>query len=70
MSVCRNFLVQEWESADDALYTEMTEGKYPVQNSGTVSLPEGPGLGLAVNFTEFKKRCPYKPKYIPASLPR
>lgn len=68
MSVCRNFLVHEWESADDDLYLEMTGGKYPVQKNGTVALPEGPGLGLAVDFTEFKKRCPYKPRYLPASL--
>ncbi len=69
MSVCRNFLVQEWEAADDQLYLELTDGKYPVQKNGTVALPEGPGLGISVNFEEFKKRCPYKPRYIPASLP-
>jgi galactonate dehydratase len=69
MSVCRNFLVQEWESADDTLYQELTDGKYPVQKEGTVALPEGPGLGISVNFAEFKKRCPYKPVYIPSHLP-
>jgi len=30
MSVCRNFLLQEWEAADDALYQELTGGRYPV----------------------------------------
>jgi galactonate dehydratase len=69
MSVCRNFLVQEWEAADDDLYTELTEGKYPVQKNGTVALPDGPGLGLSVNFAEFKKRCPYKHRYLLPSLP-
>jgi galactonate dehydratase len=69
MSVCRNFLVQEWESADDDLYLELTDGKYPVQKNGTVALPEGPGLGISVDFAEFKKRCPYKHVYIPAHLP-
>jgi galactonate dehydratase len=69
MSVCRNFLVHEWEAADDDLYLEMTGGKYPVQKNGMVALPEGPGLGLAVDFAGFKKRCPYKPRYLPASLP-
>ncbi|HEY2013646.1 MAG TPA: mandelate racemase/muconate lactonizing enzyme family protein [Bryobacteraceae bacterium] len=69
MSVCRNFLVHEWEAADDDLYKEMTDGKYPVQKDGMVTLPEGPGLGIGVNFTEFKKRCPYKPRYLPSSLP-
>jgi len=69
MSVCRNFLVQEWESADDDLYVELTDGKYPVQKGGTVALPEGPGLGLTVNFAEFKKRCPFKRSYILSHLP-
>jgi len=68
MSVCRNFLVQEWEAADNDLYLELTAGKFPVQKNGTVALPDGPGLGLSVDFTEFKKRCPYKPRYLPSSL--
>jgi galactonate dehydratase len=68
MSVVRNFLVHEWESADDDLYVELTDGKFPVQKNGMVALREGPGLGLTVNFAEFKKRCPYKHRYLPASL--
>ena len=60
MSVCRNFLVHEWEAADDALYQELTNGTYPVQKAGTVALPDRPGLGIEVNFTEFKKRFPYR----------
>jgi L-alanine-DL-glutamate epimerase-like enolase superfamily enzyme len=53
--------MQEWEAADDAIYQEVTEGKYPVQKNGVIALPEGPGLGIAVDFTQFKKLCPYKP---------
>jgi galactonate dehydratase len=68
MSVCRNFLVQEWEAADDDLYQELTGGTYPVQKNGTVALPEGPGLGIPVNFAEFKKRYPYKHRYLLPSL--
>jgi galactonate dehydratase len=60
MSVCRNFLLQEWEADDDALYRELTGGTYPVQVGGSVPLPDGPGLGIQVNFEEFKRRCPYK----------
>ena len=60
-SVCRNFLIEEWEGADDALYLELTAGKYPVQKDGYVSLPEGPGLGIDVDFEQFKRRFPYKP---------
>ena len=61
MSVCRNFLIEEWEGADDGLYLELTGGKYPVQKEGYVSLPEGPGLGIEVDFEQFKRRFPYKP---------
>jgi galactonate dehydratase len=61
MSVCRNFLIQEWEAADDALYQELTGGGYPVQKNGVIALPEGPGLGITVDFAQFKKRCPYRP---------
>ena len=60
MSVCRNFLIHEWEAADDVLYQELTDGKYPVQKDGVVTLPEGLGLGLTVDFEQFKKRFPYR----------
>jgi galactonate dehydratase len=61
MSVCRNFLVHEWEAADDQLFHEVTRGTYPLQKDGYVTLPEGPGLGLEVDFAQFLKRCPYRP---------
>lgn len=60
MSVCRNFLVQEWEAADDTVFQELTGGTYPVQKDGLVTLPNTPGLGVEVNFAEFKKRFPFK----------
>ncbi|MGA2150157.1 MAG: mandelate racemase/muconate lactonizing enzyme family protein [Bryobacteraceae bacterium] len=60
MSVCRNFLIEEWEGADDELYLEMTNGKYPTQKNGRVALPEAPGLGISVNFAEFERKCPYR----------
>jgi L-alanine-DL-glutamate epimerase-like enolase superfamily enzyme len=60
MSVCRNFLIHEWEAADDELYREITEGTYPTQKNGVVRLPDAPGIGVRVNFAEFKRRFPYK----------
>ena len=60
MSVCRNFLIQEWEAADDAVYREMTNGTYPTQSAGYVTLPDLPGLGLQIDFTEFKRRFPFE----------
>lgn len=61
MSCCRNFLLQEWEGADDGVYQELTDGTYPVQHQGLVKLPDWPGLGLKVNFDEFTKRFPFRP---------
>lgn len=60
MSVCRNCLIHEWEGADDEVFREMTEGTYPTQKNGLVRLPDAPGLGIQVNFTEFQKKYPYK----------
>ncbi|MBI3694925.1 MAG: mandelate racemase/muconate lactonizing enzyme family protein [Acidobacteria bacterium] len=60
MSVCRNFLIQEWDAARDKVYQEVTSGLYPVQNGGVVQLPEGPGLGISVDFAELRRRFPYR----------
>lgn len=60
MSVCRNCLIHEWEGADDELFREITEGTYPTQKNGRVTLPDAPGLGIKVNFAEFERRYPYK----------
>jgi galactonate dehydratase len=60
MSVCGNFLIHECEGADNELFREMTGGAYPTQKEGRVRLPDAPGLGIQVNFAEFKRRCPYQ----------
>jgi galactonate dehydratase len=60
MSVCRNCVIHEWEGADDALFREMTEGTYLTQKNGRVPLSGAPGIGVKVNFAEFKKKYPYK----------
>jgi galactonate dehydratase len=59
MSVCRNCVIHEWEAADDAVYVEMTYGGYPVQKNGRVKLPGKPGIGIDVDFAEFRKKHPY-----------
>jgi galactonate dehydratase len=60
MSVCRNFVIHECEGADNELFREMTHGTYPTQKNGVVALPDAPGVGVSVDFAEFKKRCPYQ----------
>ncbi len=59
MSVCRNFFIQEWDGADERAYQELTKGTFPVQKDGQVTLPEAPGLGLEVDFPQFRQRFPY-----------
>jgi galactonate dehydratase len=60
MSVCRNLVIHECEGADNDLFREMTGGAYPTQRDGYVTLPDAPGLGITVNFADFKRKCPYK----------
>jgi galactonate dehydratase len=60
VSAARNFFIHEWEADDEALFREVSGGKYPVQQGGSVSLPAGPGLGLEVDFAELEKRFPYR----------
>jgi galactonate dehydratase len=57
---CRNFLIHEWEAEDDALYQEVTGGRYPVQRDGRVGLPDGVGLGLEFDGAAFARRFPYR----------
>jgi galactonate dehydratase len=59
MANSRNFLSQEWEAIDDELFKELTYGTYPTQQNGMISMPEAPGLGIKVNFEEFKRRFPF-----------
>ena len=58
-SACRNFFLQEWDGASDALFQEVTGGTCPIQKGGAVPLPQGPGLGITVDFDLLKRRLPY-----------
>jgi L-alanine-DL-glutamate epimerase-like enolase superfamily enzyme len=59
-AVCRNFLIQEWDAVMDKQFVEVTGGKYPVQKDGYVSLPDGPGLGVDIDFEQLRKQLPWK----------
>jgi galactonate dehydratase len=59
MSVCRNFLIHEWEGADDKLFLEATNGTYPVQKDGYVTLPDKPGLGIEFDAAQLARRYPF-----------
>jgi galactonate dehydratase len=59
MSVCRNFVIHEWEGADDKLFQEATNGTYPVQKDGYLTLPDKPGLGIEFDAAGLAKRYPF-----------
>ncbi len=59
-AVCRNFLIQEWDAVMDKQFVEVTGGKYPVQKDGYVSLPDGPGLGVDIDFEQLRKQLAWK----------
>ena len=66
-SACRNFFLQEWDGASDPLFQEVTGGTCPLQKAGVVSLPQGPGLGITVDFDLLKRRLPYATRSRPSA---
>jgi galactonate dehydratase len=66
-SACRNFFLHEWDAASDPLFQEVTAGSCPLQKDGVVTLPQGPGLGITVDFELLKRRLPYTPRTRPAA---
>ncbi|MGH9720150.1 MAG: mandelate racemase/muconate lactonizing enzyme family protein [Bryobacteraceae bacterium] len=57
---CRNFLIQEWDAGSDAAFRQFTRG-YPAQKEGVVDLPQGPGLGIELDFGELaRRRYPFR----------
>jgi galactonate dehydratase len=66
-SACRNFFLQEWDGASDPLFQEVTGGTCPLQKAGVVSLPQGPGLGITVDFDLLKRRLPYSARSRPSA---
>jgi galactonate dehydratase len=61
-SVCRNFLIQEWDAASDPIFRTMTNATLPIQKDGTVELTDRPGLGIEVDFAAYKRQYPYPPR--------
>jgi galactonate dehydratase len=59
MAGVRSFLMNEWDGTNMMRLHELTGGTLPKVVGGHVSLPERPGLGLSVDFAEWRKRFPY-----------
>ena len=60
MNACRNFLMQEWDAVHDNIFTELTNGTYPLQQQGRVTPPTTAGLGIRMDWPAWEKRCPYQ----------
>ena len=59
-----NFLIQEFFSADRAIYEEILVDSFLVPVDGYVQIPDKPGWGLEVNEQALEKR-PYEPQKHP-----
>jgi len=59
MSGVRSFLMNEWDGNNMLRLHELTAGTLPKVIKGHVTLPEGPGLGLRLDFAEWQKHFPY-----------
>jgi galactonate dehydratase len=71
MASVRNFLAQEWDGANEALWTELSRGTLPTQANGTVKLPSAPGLGIEMDFASMDRRFPYQGRRVtPKTTPR
>lgn len=60
MAAVRAFLAQEWDGANQALWSELTRGTFPMQSKGAVTLPSTPGLGVEMDWTAMDRRFPYQ----------
>lgn len=51
--------MNEWDGNNMLRLHELTSGTLPKVIKGHVTLPEGPGLGLRLDFAEWQKHFPY-----------
>ena len=59
MSGVRSFLMNEWDGANMRRLHDLSGGTLPLVVNGTVQLPDTPGLGVKMDFGDWKKRFPY-----------
>ena len=59
MSGVRSFLMNEWDGANMRRLHDLSGGTLPLVVNGTVQLPDTPGLGIKMDFGDWKKRFPY-----------
>lgn len=59
MAGVRSYLMNEWDGYNMQAMHELTGGTLPRVEKGHVQLPDRPGLGLELDFADWKRRFPY-----------
>jgi galactonate dehydratase len=59
MAGIHNYLMSEWDGANAQRFHDLTQGTLPLVVNSRVTLPDQPGLGLKIDFNDWKKRFPY-----------
>lgn len=59
MAGVKGFLMNEWDGYNMQLLHDLTRGTLPKVEKGMVRLPDRPGLGLEMDFADWKRRFPY-----------
>lgn len=59
MAGIHNYLMSEWDGGNAQRFHDLTGGTLPLVVDSRVKLPDQPGLGLKIDFSDWKKRFPY-----------
>jgi galactonate dehydratase len=59
MAGVKSFLFNEWDGGNMRRMHELTGGTLPLVIRGAVKLPDAPGLGLKMDFADWKRRFPH-----------
>ncbi len=60
MAGVRNFLIQEWDTAMQPVFSEITRSTFPTAIKGHVTLSSNPGLGIEMDWDVLDRKYPYR----------
>jgi galactonate dehydratase len=60
MAAVRNFLIQEWDTQMQGVFTAVTAGSFPVVSKSHVTLSDRPGLGIDMDWAAMDRLYPYR----------
>lgn len=59
MTGVRSYLMNEWDGNNMRRLHDLSSGTLPLVEKGHVRLPDRPGLGITMDFADWKRRFPY-----------